>query len=52
MQRSRIARFAPPAVALKSRSLPGIMPAALLISVICFWIALSQVSVAGPGATL
>jgi hypothetical protein len=30
--------------ALKSRTLPWITPAAVLISVVCFWIALSQVS--------
>jgi len=30
--------------ALKSRTLPWIMPAAVIISLVCFWIALSQVS--------
>jgi len=30
--------------ALKSRTLPWIMPAAVLISLVCFWIALSQIS--------
>jgi len=29
---------------LKSRTLPWIMPAAVLISLVCFWIALSQIS--------
>jgi hypothetical protein len=31
-------------VDLKSRTLPWITPAAILISVVCFWIALSQIS--------
>jgi hypothetical protein len=51
--RGRIAEFEPRLTevrqrteGLKSKTLPWITPAAFLISAVCFWIALSQVSVA------
>jgi hypothetical protein len=51
--RERIAEFEPQVTEvrrrtewLKSRTLPRVMPAAVVISAVCFWVALSQISVA------
>jgi hypothetical protein len=41
---SRLAEVRRQTEALKAQTLPRITPAAVLISVVCFWIALSQVS--------